>query len=226
MFKSFDKNTLNQQVYRDLLEMLLGGEIAIGEQLDERTLSEKLGVSRTPLREAITRLVREGLVEHFPFRGNYVKRWNASQVRDLYLVRKTLEILAIEIVTPKLSNEDIDNINLALIEAEDALNKGNLRGFADADNRFHKIIVEKTGNQTLIDTLDQLSTQIQMIRTLANRDENVLERTTRERPRILDALHQRNSKMAGELMAEHIEGVSKAVISQLEKLEELESPKK
>ena len=211
--------TLNQQVYETLLQMLLSGEIPMGEQLDERELSTKLGVSRTPLREAIASLVRAGLVEYFPYRGNFVKKWTAKQVSDLYLVRKSLEVLAIHIVTPKLSNEDIDNIRLVLNEAEAALVRGDLPAFGEADSRFHRMMVQKTENSTLIDTLEHLSVQIQMIRTIANRDSTLLERTTQERPRILNALEQRDSELAASLMADHIEGVSRSVILQLQEIE-------
>jgi DNA-binding GntR family transcriptional regulator len=211
--------TLNQRVYETLLQMLLSGEIPMGEQLDERELSTKLGVSRTPLREAIASLVRAGLVEYFPYRGNYVKKWTAKQVRDLYLVRKSLEVLAIHIVTPKLSNEDIDDIRAVLNQAEEALVRGDLQAFGEADSRFHSMMVQKTENVTLIDTIEHLSVQIQMIRTIANRDANLLERTTQERPRILNALEQRDSELAAALMADHIEGVSQSVIMQLEEHE-------
>jgi DNA-binding GntR family transcriptional regulator len=199
--------------------MLLSGEIPMGEQLDERELSARLGVSRTPLREAVASLVRAGLVEYFPYRGNYVKKWTAKQVRDLYQVRKSLEVLAIQIATPKLSNEDIDNIRKVLSEAELSLRQGNVQTFGEADSRFHSMIVQKTENSTLIDTLRHLSVQIQMIRTIANRDASVLERTTKERPRILNALEKRDMELAAQLMADHIEGVSQAVIMQLEELE-------
>lgn len=188
----------------------------MGTQLDERELSKKLGVSRTPLREAIAMLARVGLVEHFPYRGNYVKQWSAKQVQDLYIVRKSLEILAVHIATPKLSNEDIDHIRDVLTVAENALVEGDLETFAEADNRFHSMIVLKSGNKTLIDMLDHLSTQIQMIRTIANRDANLLERTTYERPRIVNALEKRDSELAAQLMADHIDGVSQSVLKQLE----------
>jgi DNA-binding GntR family transcriptional regulator len=91
--------------------------------------------------------------------------------------------------------------------------------FGEADSRFHSMIVQKTENSTLIDTLRHLSVQIQMIRTIANRDASVLERTTKERPRILNALEKRDMELAAQLMADHIEGVSQAVIMQLEELE-------
>lgn len=208
--------TLNQKAYEALLQLLLSGEIPMGAHVDERELSTRLGISRTPLREAIASLVRAGLVEYFPYKGKYVKKWTPKQVRDLYQVRKSLEVLAIHTATPKLSNEDIDKIRAVLSEAEVALINGNLRAFGEADSKFHSMIVLKTENITLIDTLQHLSVQIQMIRTIANRDANLLERTVYERPRILNALQQRDPDLAAKLMADHIEGVSRAVIAQLE----------
>jgi DNA-binding GntR family transcriptional regulator len=213
------RSTLNQQAYKTLLNMLFTSEIPMGAQLDERDLSNKLGVSRTPLREAVTQLVREGLVDYAPYQGHFVKEWNAKQVEDLYIVRKSLEILAIQLVIPKLSNEDIDSIKNILEQARQALDQNDILAYGQFDSQFHEFIVNKTNNETLIQSLERLSLQIQMIRTIANRDPDVVQRTTYERPRILEALKNRDVESATHLMAEHIDGVSRAVVSQIRKVE-------
>jgi len=209
------KSTLNQQTYETLLNMLFSGDLPMGTQLDERELSQKLGVSRTPLREAITTLAREGLVQYAPYNGNFVKEWDVKQVEDLYIVRRALEVLAIQLAIPKLSNEDIDKIHAIVSKAGRALDENDLLAFAKFDSQFHEFIVQKTGNETLIDSLKRLSLQIQMIRTIANRDPEVVHRTSYERPRILEALKNRDVESAAQLMADHIDGVRKAVVSQI-----------
>lgn len=209
------RSTLNQQAYDNLLSMLFSSELPMGTQLDERELSAKLGVSRTPLREAISKLAREGLVEYAPYRGNFVKEWDAKQVEDLYIVRKSLEVLAIQLAIPKLSNEDIENIHHILEQAEQSLQDNDLLAFGQYDSQFHEFIVRKTNNETLIRSIERLSLQIQMVRTIANRDPDVVYRTSSERPRILEALKNRDVESATQLMAEHIEGVSRAVVSQI-----------
>lgn len=214
--------TLNQQAYKTLLNMLFTGDIPMGAQLDERDLSNKLGVSRTPLREAVTQLVREGLVNYAPYQGNFVKEWNPKQVENLYVVRKALEVLAIQLAIPKLSNEDIDSIQNILEQAHQALQRNDILAYGYFDSEFHKFIVNKTNNETLIQSIERLSLQIQMVRTIANRDPDVVQRTIYERPRILEALKNRDVESATRLMAEHIDGVSKAVVDQL-KIREAEN---
>jgi DNA-binding GntR family transcriptional regulator len=210
-----ERATRFQQVYDQLLAMLLDGTLPPDSQLDERELSARLGVSRTPLREAIAQLAREGLVESVAYKGHFVRHWTAQQVNDLYLVRGTLEALAVRLAIPKLSNEDIDAIDGLLREAEDALERGDIEGFGDADRRFHRALIVKADNQPLIEALDRLSLQIQMVRTMANRDPGVQTRTTHERSLILAALRDRDADRAAQLMEAHIGDVRAAVVAQL-----------
>ena len=210
---------LNQQVYSRLQEMILDGTIRPGEQLDERTLATDLEVSRTPIREAIGQLLGEGIVEYRSNRRSYVREFTVKQVNDLFQVRSTLEALAIRLAMPKISQEIIDKIHHILEEVENALARGDLAAYSDADRHFHHTIVHLTGNETLITALERLSFQIQMIRTIANRDANVVERTHRERPQILKALATRDADLAAKLMEDHIDGVRQAVVAQLGEVE-------
>lgn len=210
------RHTLNQQVYNRLQSLLLRGEIPPGAQLDERSLAEAMGVSRTPLREAIGQLVKEGVIEYRPYRGNFVRTFTAKQVNDLFRVRIALESLAMRLAIPKLSQENIAFIRSILDDVDEALFQEDMDAYAEADRRFHNTIVELTGNQPLVELLERLSIQIQMVRIIANRDPEVVERTSHERPRILAALEARNADEAARLMEEHIDGVRRAVVAQIE----------
>lgn len=207
--------TLNQKAYAKLVERIVKGGYAAGAQLDERLLAQDLGVSRTPLRSAIAQLVREGLIEYVPYRGNYVRRWTKKEVDDLFRVRIALESLAVKLAIPKLSNEDIERIRVILDEVDAALSAGDMERFSDADSRFHAFIHRKADNKTLIEALARISLQIQMIRTVANRDSDVVARTLEERPRILAALAARDEEAGVRLLEEHIDGVRRAVLAQL-----------
>lgn len=211
--------TLNQQVYSRLQEMIRSGSLRLGEQLDERTLASDLEVSRTPVREAIGQLVREGVVEYRPYRGNYIRKFTVKQVNDLFLVRAALEALAVRLAMPKISQEVVDKLRHILDNVHEALERNDMAAYSNADRAFHDALIHLTGNETLISSLDRLGFQIQMIRTIANRDPHVVERTHQERPRILAALEARDADMAAQLMEEHIDGVRRAVVAQLESLE-------
>jgi DNA-binding GntR family transcriptional regulator len=216
---SLQYQTLNQQVYSRLQEMIRSGSLRLGEQLDERTLANDLEVSRTPVREAIGQLVREGVVEYRPYRGNYIRKFTVKQVNDLFLVRAALEALAVRLAMPKISQEVDDKLRQILDTVHEALERNDMVAYSDADRAFHETLIQLTGNETLISSLDRLGFQIQMIRTIANQDPHVVERTHQERPRILAALEARDAELAARLMEEHIDGVRQAVIAQLEEID-------
>ena len=216
-------STLNQRVYTQLREMILTGTLPSGSQIDERRLAEDLQVSRTPLREAISQLAKEGIIEYRPYRGNLVRTFTAKQVNDLYQVRKALESLAMRLAIPKLSQEHIEQIRHILDDVQSALDLGDMDAYTESDRRFHNAIIRITGNETLIESLNRLGAQIQMIRFIANHDPDVVHRTAKERPLILAALETRDADRAAQLMEDHIEGVRKAVLTQIQILEEAEA---
>lgn len=217
------RHTLNQRVYARLQGLLLRGDIPPGTQLDERSLAEEMGVSRTPLREAIGQLVSEGIVEYRPYRGNFVRTFTVKEINDLFRVRIALESLAMRLAIPKLSQEDIGHIRAILDDVQAALDRNDIEGYNEADGRFHYTIIHTTGNVPLMEALDRLGGQIGLVRALANRDPQVVERTAHERPLILDALEARDADEAARLMEEHIDGVRRAVVTHFEALEHLGS---
>jgi DNA-binding GntR family transcriptional regulator len=214
--------TLNERVYRRLREYVVTGTIPLGARLDESSLAQELGVSRTPLREAIGRLTQEGLVEYRPYRGNFVRGFTVKQLNDLYEVRKALEALAIRTAVAKLTEQQLQTIREILDDVDAALQRGDLAAYGAADRRFHAAIAGFSENDVLVESLNRLTDQIQVARAIANRDPAVVERTARERPLILSALESRDADAAARLMAEHIEGVRRAVITQFKELKRTE----
>jgi DNA-binding GntR family transcriptional regulator len=210
---------LNRLIYYCVREQIESGAIPPGAQLDERSLAQDLAVSRTPLREAIATLVEEGLVEHRPYRGNFVRVFSAKQVNDLYEVRKNLEGLAIRLAVANLSEERLEQIRLILDDVQKALEQDDVIAYSAADQRFHDAIAHASENDTLIETLSRLKRQIHIVRLSANRDALVVARTAQERPRILAALEARDAELAAHLMEEHIEGVRRSVIDQMTRAE-------
>ena len=120
--------TLNQQVYARLRDMITSGELGIGTQIEERVLADEMGVSRTPLREAIGQLSNEEIIEYRPYRGNFVRNFTAKQVNDLYEVRKVLESLAIRLAIRKITQEHIEEIRAILDDVRVALMEAHIEG--------------------------------------------------------------------------------------------------
>jgi len=212
---TLDRRTLNHRIYDRMRELVESGALLPGARLDERALADNLGVSRTPLREAIGKLVEDGLVEHRAYRGNFVRTLTIKQVNDLYVVREALEGLAVRLAVPKLSEDHVLTIRRILDATFDALDRGDMAGYSIADQSFHDTLARLSENKPLIEALGRLRRQIQLVRTLANRDPNVVKRTAFERPQILAALELRDAERAAQLMEEHIDGVRRAVVTHL-----------
>lgn len=209
-------HTLNWHVYNELVRLISSGHYPPGTRLDEQQLAEELGVSRTPLREAISKLALGGLVEHRPYRGNFVRRFSAQEVSDLYEVRKGLESMAVRLATPHLTEAAIAELHEILAGIDAALQDADLEAYGLADRRFHETIAQLSENQTLITLLAHLSEQVQLIRTMANQDPSVVEITAMERPGIVDAMVAGDVAEATRLMEEHIELVQRHTTARIE----------
>lgn len=207
---------LNARVLQEVRERIVSGQVLPGSRLDEQALATELGVSRTPLREAIGRLVKEGLVEYRPYQGAFVRSFTAKEVSDLYAVRRSLEETAIRLATPRLTAERLTTVRRILDMLNDALERGDLAEYGEADRRFHETIAGYSDNATLIECLERLDLQVRIIRTLANRNPEVVARTALQRPQVLAALEAHDADRAAALMGAHIESVRRAVVADVE----------
>ena len=151
---------LRDVVFNTLRQAILRGELKPGERLMEIQLANKLGVSRTPIREAIRKLELEGLVLMIPRRGAEVAEITEKSLRDVLEVRAALEELAVDLACDRISPEDIENLKEAAKEFEAALQGGDVTEYAEADVKFHDIIYLATDNQRLIQLLYNLREQM------------------------------------------------------------------
>lgn len=211
--------TMRERTYDALIEMIVNGQLEVGQPIDEVSLSKLLNVSRTPLREAIRQLVSEGLVDARPYRGYAIRSLSLREVDDLYRVRKELEVLAICEAVENLTDEDVGSLEVLLEQSVQALKDRNLIAYAEHDRRFHALIAELSGNTILIDTLNRIGLLVRLCRFIANHDEQLVERASHEREAMVDAFRKRDVESAGALMRAHISGVQHAVMAQLREAE-------
>lgn len=207
--------TLRERIHDEIVRMIVSGELPAGAPIDERALVQRLAVSRTPFREAIGTLAKEGLVEIQPYRGFYVRSFTAKEINDLYELRKTLEALAIRLAVDNIANRHIDKLQRILDAGVRALEADDMAGYAEHDKAFHELIAELSDNHAVIDALQRLSLQIQICRVIANQSPDFAERAARERDAILGALRARDADAAARLMTEHIADVQQSVIKRL-----------
>jgi DNA-binding GntR family transcriptional regulator len=205
--------TLREQIYEEIVRLIVSGELPSGVALDEKELTEKLNVSRTPFREAIGTLAKEGLVEIRPYRGFYVRSFTPKEIDDLYELRKTLECFAVELAVPNMSDRHIARFEQILDEAVAALQRGDMVTYGTRDREFHETIAELSGSGPLVETLARLALQIQICRSIANQSRSFAERAAEERDAILQAFRSRDIAGAKALMHAHISDVQRAVMA-------------
>lgn len=208
-------HTLRNRTYDELVRMITSGELRPGSQIDEKALIEALGVSRTPFREAIAILASDGLVDVRPYRGFSVRRFSRKEINDLYQLRRTLECFAIRLAVENISNADIARLEQVLDNGVAALERDDLAEYGIHDVEFHGMIARLSDSSPLISVLERLSLQIQMCRTVANREPGFAEAAAEERDAILKALRARDADRAAALLDAHIAHVQNAVLANL-----------
>ncbi|TCV73778.1 GntR family transcriptional regulator [Neorhizobium sp. R1-B] len=209
--------TLRERIYEEIVRLIVSGELPSGVSIDEKLLTERLQVSRTPFREAIGTLAKEGLIEIKPYRGFFVRSFSRKEVSDLYELRKTLECFAVELAVPQMSDAHIAGFERILDEAVAALRRGDLETYGARDREFHETIAELSGSAPLIETLSRLALQIQICRAIANESKEFAERAAQERDQILQAFRTRDIPQAKALMHAHISDVQQAVLARFRK---------
>lgn len=196
---------LRDVVFNTLRQAILKGELAPGERLMEIQLADRLGVSRTPIREAIRKLELEGLVLMIPRKGAEVAKISEKSLRDVLEVRRAMEELAIELACQRMSGDDIRNLSDANARFGAAVEGGEPMEMAEADEHFHDIIYEGTENVRLIQLLNNLREQMYRYRLEYVKDIDKRQILLSEHERILKAVKERKVAEAKELMREHID---------------------
>lgn len=154
------QTTLADQAYKVIRSRILAGDMAVGEFVREQDVSAALGVSRTPVREALGRLSSEGFLERIPHRGFRVPEEPLSTLLELYPIVSALELLAGRMALPQLTDGDVASLKAINRELAASRDDGDVRRRIDLNNRFHHVISERTGSQRLCDLLDDLRSQL------------------------------------------------------------------
>ncbi len=202
------KRSLSDEVVVRLRDAIVNAKIAPGERLREEILASSMGVSRGPVREAIQRLEREGLVIIHPNRGATVARLSREDLDEVYSLRRSLERLAMREAIRKADAEHISQMS-ALVEEMAANSAVSITPqlAADLDIRFHEALVESTGHKRLIRTWMDLRPQIHLFllsRTVANPD--FREHLVRSHTDILNAIKDRNEARGLAIIDDHLKG--------------------
>ena len=196
---------LRDVVFNTLRQAILKGELEPGERLMEIQLAERLGVSRTPIREAIRKLELEGLVLMIPRKGAEVAKISARSLRDVLEVRRALEELAIELACQRMSEEEVGNLQKAQEDFKKAIAEGDAMKIAETDEHFHDVIYEGTQNAKLIQMLNNLREQMYRYRLEYIKDSDMRQILVVEHEQILKAVKNRRVEEAKTAIREHID---------------------
>ena len=211
---------LRDVVFKTLRQAILKGELEPGERLMEIQLAERLGVSRTPIREAIRKLELEGLVLMIPRRGAEVAKISEKNLRDVLEVRRSLEELAIDLACQRIQEEELETLREAQKEFAAAVAAGDAMEIAQTDEKFHEIIYSGTGNQKLMQILSNLREQMYRYRLEYIKDANKRQIILVEHEQILKALSLRHVQEARLAVREHIDNQEITVLKNLKEQEE------
>lgn len=206
---------LRDVVFQTLRQAILRGTLQPGERLMEIHLAQKLGVSRTPVREAIRMLELEGLVIMVPRKGAIVAEITVSDLEDVLEVRAALEDLAVRKACQNMTGEQIEELKEAARKFEESLKKEDLIACAQADVAFHELITASTQNQRLIQILNNIREQIYRYRLENLKDKTSHANLVEEHARICQALEERSEEKVCEAIKVHIEHQKKSIIESL-----------
>jgi DNA-binding GntR family transcriptional regulator len=210
---------LRDVVFKTLRQAILKGELEPGERLMEIQLAERLGVSRTPIREAIRKLELEGLVLMIPRKGAEVAKISEQNLRDVLEVRRSLEELAIDLACQRMTEEELEDLRAKQALFAKAIEEGDAMQIAQTDEQYHDVIYNSTKNQKLVQMLNNLREQMYRYRLEYIKDENKRQVLLVEHEYILKALSLRHVQEAKRAAREHIDNQEITVIKNLKEHE-------
>lgn len=212
-----DIRPLRDIVFDNLRLAILDGTLRPGERLMEVSLSEKLGVSRTPVREAIRKLEIEGLVEITPRRGAQVCELSVKDVEDVLEVRETLEGLAAYLAAEKMSDDELKELEKAYNGLVKAVDEQSTEKIIKWDSKFHDILLNGSRNPRLIKVNGILVEQVHRFRKSYIEDINTAKYIVQSHKKILDSLKEKNKEESKENAMEHIRDVKEFILNKYKK---------
>lgn len=219
-------SSLAQKAYEHIQEGIFSGRLRPGAVISEAALAKELGISRTPVGEAVRQLAREGLVDQVPRFGTIVKSLDRRELVELYEMREALESYAAAraaetITLPTLMRlqhfcDVMERVGEELTAADAKLDEAGLRRFLAADMAFHMLIIEAAGNRRIMDVVKNMRTLSRIFRMRrSSHDLAVVQKAHRFHRLILDALRDRDPDGARRHMAEHITASKKETLALL-----------
>ena len=207
--------SLVNQAYKELKRILLEHQIPQGGKLNEGELAGALGISRTPVREAINRLAKEGLVEIFPQRGAFVIRVSEEDVNELFLIRENLEGLAAYLAAEKMTGTDLTRLESCVEGFKEPYGKKDIQRYAREDFKFHQTIIKLSDARRLTTLISTLYDHIRIFRLTTLGLSDRMKVSLAEHARLIEAFRKKDASEAETLMRRHIRHVRHGVMENI-----------
>jgi DNA-binding GntR family transcriptional regulator len=207
---------LHEQVAARLRVLLVEGQIAPGQKLNERELAQNLQVSRTPLREAIKRLAAEGLVELLPNRGAIAVQLSVQDVRHTFEMMAGLEALSGELAAARMTDAELAEIQALHFEMLAAFTRRDLSTYYRCNAKIHAAINLAAKNPVLKHLYDQVNSRLQALRFRTNQDEIKWQKALAQHESLMQALIKRDAAATREILLVHLRDKLDVVLSQLD----------
>jgi len=199
-------SSLKDQVYRRLRDAVADMDIYSGDEpprLDERKLAQSLGVSRTPVREAISRLEQAGLVRNIPRRGTFVVRKTKDEILEIIYAWASIESMAARLATLRATDQEVAGLRELLGQGDANADRAPIDEYSRTNIQFHQAIVSLAHSPLLTDLADSLFIHMRAIRSRTIQDDDRAQRSIIDHARIIEALAERRTETAETLVREH-----------------------
>lgn len=197
--------------YLQVRELILSGELTPGSWLREKTLADRIGVSRTPIREALRRLSAEGLIELSPNKGAQVTSFTTEELASLFDIRAVFEPHAALLGVPKMTDDDVESLAELAATMEERVREGRLGELGALNNAFHELFVERCGNRHFASALHALMRPAVVTQTFHNYSAEALHRSMVHHAELVSASRVRDGEWAEAVMRAHLLSARHAV---------------
>lgn len=206
---------LREIVFETLREAIINAVLKPGERLMEIQMAEEMGVSRTPVREAIRKLELEGFVVMVPRKGAYVAGISIKDIADVFEIRAAMEGLAAGLAAERITEEELEQLERILVKIGECVQNNDLEKLIEVDTEFHDTLYKACRNERLVQIVSNLREQIQRARTASLSTPGRSKYALEEHKKIVEAVSERNVELAGMLAREHIENAENAMLDVL-----------
>jgi len=207
---------LREIVFETIRNAILSGNLKPGERLMEVQMAESLGVSRTPVREAIRKLELEGLVIMLPRKGAFIADLSVKDLTEVMEIRASLEGLAAGLAAVRIDQEELEDLEVKALKFHKAIESDDVDSLIHTDLEFHEAIFKASRNERLIQLNNNLREQVERFREIYHKKTNKSKETSKEHYEMVEAISNRDIDKAEKLARRHIENAEKSILKTME----------